>query len=585
MDERKRILELVKQGVITTDEALSLLENLAKQDDAYREEKEFESEEIDFEARFEKEIERKEEEIEQKEAEIERAEEELERMEAEIEKEEADLEERLKEISDEINHHSKLVDQENIKLQKLRIDLVEAEEELASKERDFEDQYVDEKEKLMAEIKELKREKELTSLVTELDQTDKIVHLEQAITDHQEKINSLNDQHKKEARERYGDLADRVKDLKQRIAEVSEDKNEHLRQVHALKMELWSEKAKRASGQFEMPKEWKSDTEKLINKAGSILSDTVDNVGHVVERLIGKGQSAVDNFEWKDLNINLSVPKIVEAEFNHSWLFEGTTATILDFTNSNGDLLFETSAGDQIEIDGHIKIYGTFKEATAEEALRNRMTIEETDDYFKFHIPNKRIHASLIVRLPERVYDYVSVTTLNGNIDFKSLHAKDVLIKSTNGEITMDELEATMLEVKGTNGDIILKRGSLVDLIASSVNGDFRGVGDFQSSDISLTNGTIRLTLNGESLTQLRANSFNGDVKIALPENISLDGYAKSSLGRVKSQLTDVDWSDTRKRQSSKAKFERHVEGKVPANIVAKTTTGNVLLKTADPHA
>lgn len=589
MDERKRILELVKQGVISTDEALSLLENLAKQDDAYREKKEFESEEIDFEARFEKEIERKEreieckeEEFEQKEAEIERAEEDLERMEAELEKEEADLEERLEEISDEITHYSKLIDQKNVTLQKLRIELNEAEIELANKEQDFEDRFAEEREELDIELSELKHERELASLVTELDQTDEIKRLDDTIAECQKKIDALNEQFQVEAEGAYGNIANRVEILKKEIEAVTEEKYDTLRRMHGLKMKLWSKKAKRVSDKFDIPEDWQSGTEKSFNKASDFFSETADNVSQIIGELVDKGRSVLDNFEWKDFNVNVSVPKIVEAEFNYSWSFEDVTATILDFKNSNGNLLFETTDSDQIEIDAHIKIYGTFGEETAEEALKNRMTVEMTEDYFKFHIPNKRIHASMIIRLPKKKYDYVSVTTLNGNIDFTSLKASDVMIKSTNGQITLYHLDATMLEVKVTNGNITLKYASLVDLIASSVNGNFRGIGQFKSSDISLTNGTIRLTLQGEDLIQLKANSFNGAIKIALPEEVSIDGYAQTSMGRIKSQLTDFNWTDTRKRHSHKAKFERLIDGKSPAKVVAQTTNGKIMLKTTD---
>lgn len=52
----------------------------------------------------------------------------------------------------------------------------------------------------------------------------------------------------------------------------------------------------------------------------------------------------------------------------------------------------------------------------------------------------------MIVRLPQRIYDYISVNTLNSDIDFKSIQTKDMFLKSTNGDINIEAIRGQCLK-------------------------------------------------------------------------------------------------------------------------------------------
>ncbi len=44
-----------------------------------------------------------------------------------------------------------------------------------------------------------------------------------------------------------------------------------------------------------------------------------------------KTKSTIEDIDWQDMKMDLSARK--KASFDHEWLFEDTTATILDFKN------------------------------------------------------------------------------------------------------------------------------------------------------------------------------------------------------------------------------------------------------------
>src|SRR5699024_3807648 len=141
--------------------------------------------------------------------------------------------------------------------------------------------------------------------------------------------------------------------------------------------------------------------------------------------------------------------------------------------------------------------------------------------------------------------------------------------------------EATMLEIKGTNGDITLKDATLRDLLVGTVNGDVRVVGNVQSSDLSTTNGDIRLTLSGSDLIRVAGGSVNGDVKISFPEDSGLEIEAKSTFGNVKSRLTNTNSSLNKEKKHKMHKIHRLGNGQI-CRVDVQTTTGNILFKDTD---
>jgi len=220
-------------------------------------------------------------------------------------------------------------------------------------------------------------------------------------------------------------------------------------------------------------------------------------------------------------------------------------------------------------------------EETSEKAFENRSKIESDEDKLTFHIPNKRVKAELTIHLPKQTYDYIAVNMLNGNLVVKEVDANDIYLKSTNGDFQLNKLEAVMVEVKGTNGEVLLNDANIKDLIINTIHGNIRIQGKVESSNATTTNGDIRTTLTGTQLTQTEVVSINGDVKVAIPDSIDIEVDAKTIFGEVKSRLTNVREEVRAGSSKMKKTFTRLKEG-TPMRIVAKSTTGDVLLKDTD---
>ncbi len=575
MGERERILELVREGVLSVDEALDLLENVANKESKETAEKEFTSEKPEKE-KTKSTAENVEPEMEEP---LFGEEEETEAAEENNDEDMKQFEDELEGLANELNQYSVEIDTLNAELTEVKTELTEVEEDLNERKETYNEDYEETKKELENEVINLQKEIELISAMEDVDSTEEVKSLNQELTQTLEELKALENEATTD--QEIKELEERAEKLREEVSELTAAKNNLLKEVHSIKMKQWTTKAKQMSENLDIPEEWRAGANKTINKASDIFGETSKTIGDVFRQTVRTTKDTLENIDWKDLDINLNFPREAKEKFEHEWLFEDTTATILDFKNANGDIQFKPSMNENIKINAKIKIYGNVDEASPLDAFEARSMIKIDEDKFTFHVPNKSVEANMIIYLPEREYDYIRSNTFNGDVAFYEINARDLYVKATNGDILLDDLDATMLEVKGTNGNITLKNIDLRDLLVNTVNGDIRIVGHVQSSDVSTTNGDIRFTLSGEELIRIAGGSVNGDVKISLPEKTGLEIEAKSTFGKVKSRLTNIDSSLGKERKGNTHTFRRIGTGDI-CRVNVQTTTGNVLLKDTD---
>ncbi|API88826.1 hypothetical protein BKP56_05790 [Marinilactibacillus sp. 15R] len=583
MQERERILELVKNGVISTQEGLDLLESLVKKEDRKQEKKDFaqpdsvqskvENESEEQESRFETETDQDETEDQVN------NDEEKAQIYSQLEKE-------LENLAAEINHYSVELDQVNEKLTNTKENLENKKAKLYELKEGSRLEKSEEMATIRADILNLEKEISLIQKIDELDNTAEVAELKSDLNDKITELEKVQAETDPDKEMKIKELEKEIKVLEEQAEGIQKEKMALMKKLHAVKMKQWTTKAKQVSERLEIPENWKDEATETISKAGKQIEASGKELGKLIRESVstsmksdtaqsvkGSINSAFENFDWKD--INMRVPKLASTTFEHEWTFEETTASILDFKLANGQLKIVSSDNDTIKVSAKVKLYGKINEETPLKAFEERSQIEIDDDKFVFHVPNKRIEAVITMSLPKRIYDYTAIKLLNGDVLFNEFAGKDVFVKSTNGDMTFKNTEAVMLEIKGTNGDIQVKNSDIRDFLVSTVNGNIAYKGAPLSSDVSTTNGDIKLTLSSKEMTRIKASSVNGDVKIAIPLEIDVEGEAKTVFGKVKSRLNEID---VQSQKDTKLNFRRIRQGQV-LQLTAQTTSGNVLLK------
>lgn len=532
MKERERVLELVKKGILTSEEALILLENMATEKDEKQIEKA--AEKVDTQnigtTNKEDQVADLMDALEKGESEGPTVDSFEENTQDSAEKDRENLERILDELATKANRASAELDEVNAEIAGIKEEIKEVAEEIGT---------LDTKEELDA--------------LTEDEQVQR------------------------------KDLHVLLAQLEEKLATQSTEKTALEEELKNIRKEQWkgqwNDTKEKVSSQFS--EEWKDQATDTFNQVGGKVAEVGGQVGEFLKKTFNSFSDTMnDNVEWKD--IKMKVPGVATTKFEHEFNYPNPQASLIDVKVANGTVVFKTWDQEDVKVEAKIKLYGKMAGDSPMEAFLERSDIDVDDETISFQVPNKRVKADLTFYLPKRTYDHVSVKLLNGNVLVEELTAKDVYTKSTNGTITFKKINATMLEIEGVNGEIKVLEGTILDNIIETVNGDVSISAAPESLSVSLINGDIRITAKEKTLRRVEASSANGNIKLALPNDLGVEGQVKTNLGSINSRLTDIEVVREKKDRGNQQLHFRRVLEESMAQINASTTTGSIFLKDTD---
>lgn len=532
MKERERVLELVKKGILTSEEALILLENMATEKD-------------------EKQIEKAAEKVDTQNIGTTNKEDQV-----------ADLMDALEKGESEGPTVDSFEENKQDSAEKDRENLERILDELATKAN-----------RASAELDEVNAE--IAGIKEEI----KEVAEEIGTLDTKEELDALTEDEQVQRKDLHVLLAQ----LEEKLATQSTEKTALEEELKNIRKEQWkgqwNDTKEKVSSQFS--EEWKDQATDTFNQVGGKVAEVGGQVGEFLKKTFNSFSDTMnDNVEWKD--IKMKVPGVATTKFEHEFNYPNPQASLIDVKVANGTVVFKTWDQEDVKVEAKIKLYGKMAGDSPMEAFLERSDIDVDDETISFQVPNKRVKADLTFYLPKRTYDHVSVKLLNGNVLVEELTAKDVYTKSTNGTITFKKIDATMLEIEGVNGEIKVLEGTILDNIIETVNGDVSISAAPESLSVSLINGDIRITTKEKTLRRVEASSANGNIKLALPNDLGVEGQVKTNLGSINSRLTDIEVVREKKDRGNQQLHFRRVLEESMAQINASTTTGSIFLKDTD---
>lgn len=528
MNERERILDLVKKGVISSEEGLVLLENLAKKNSQSQstmgdhEQPETDSNTTQAEDQTKSE-----------------------QKATSSQKQSADTQKKQAAHTD---HESKQDDQKSEARQALDAKLSQLKAELA----DTNEKLNDTQQKIQAVQKQIDFDQE---------------HI--TVFDAMEDLDDLTDEKRKERNEAKA----RVVELQQTIENLELAKDELVASQDRLTHELNRVNRQRLKENIRLD-EFVDNTSAAFNDLGEKVSDWSNQVGSFMK---DTAKSVMDNIDWNDVTVK--VPGLTSTSFQHDFVYPRNQATILDLKNANGAVSVQTWDQPDVKIAAKIKIYGKLTEDEQLKAFTDRSRIDVNDDHLIFQVPNKRVCADLAVYLPKRTYDHISLKLLNGSLHLADLKGKDIYLKTTNGKVTLEHVDATMVEIEDVNGTISLTDSQLHEALFSTVNGSVRVHGEVEAAKLSTINGSVKATLTNPDLHRLTASSVHGNVKVALPQEVALAGTAASTFGQIHTRCHDLDVERRESKTGSSLRLNRDKADQEAATLALTTTTGSIYLK------
>lgn len=504
MNEKDRILNLVQKGIITMDEALTLLEASENKKDHHSDStyKTIVDEKKDGNQQMEK----------------------------------SELDDQIEGFADKLitsgksfsNKISKYV-QEKMK-----------QSDKHAKEVDFSDQY----------LKDQEQEQQRFFEKNNIPESVKKVMLEDLTEEYDEKNQVLQVLSEQEmiAKQRLRELEifQEMDDLTDEMRGQQDELKENLkyidRQIQEVKNQLDKIEEKRLSiRNASSPR----SSETLQSKAGEITKSTLDFTDEAIkgsqklsQDISSQVKGLMKNFKMKDVNLSFEVPWVKTQTMNHVFEFDGTNIHDLDIKVINGSLNIVSHDKDDIQIESELRFHGNFDDFSVK-TFENLSTISQEEGRLVFHVTSPRLSIDATVYLPAKTFEEIKVHLTNGDLTLQDITVSTLNVHNKNGDIKLNHLIADTTELSNMKGDLECVDIGFQDILAKNISGDIQIKGNMTNANLETVSGDILITKKNNESSKLQAKAMNGDIKLSQPDSMSLMIDAQSSSGQIYQRLSE----------------------------------------------
>lgn len=549
MNEKDRIIELVRQNVISLEEALVLLEAVAKSEDKEDPQVALKSKSIRH--------------ISQKDAH---------KKSDQIDKFVDTILETGSQVTQKVSDYVKqsLADRDNSKHRNFYADEFKADQ--TAEEARWQEANSDHLENVeTVEIDQQERDQEIARISKEIEE---------------KKEKQLINQQRLRELEIFAELDDLTEEMQSQQTSLLTEKESlqaDLEDLSATLADLYQEKAQAMNTERQVFSE--ENKEYLKNKADDIsrftaqLADDAIRGGKQVTQGLGQQfKEIMKNFDRKDINLSFEVPWIKTQEIQHSFEFAGEAIKNIHFKLNNGSLKVEKSSSDKIMVAGDLRFHGNFDRYDADEFAK-LSTIDAHGDSLIFQVNSPRLSADLTLSLPDQVYEKLQISLLNGEGQMEDIQAEEIDFQDKNGNLLLKRLKAPFVNVMNLNGDILLEEMASQDIVAKTLSGDIRIKGSIENLNASTSAGDIYISKRDKQASHIQANTTSGDIKISQPADLNLQIKAASTTGNIYRRLSGIDTFEN-SESSAKTEFQRQIENQEHVvTIDAKVVSGDIFLK------
>lgn len=521
MNEKERIIELVKQNVISMEEALDLLEAASKnettskvtEEDTTTESTEATNEEVEFN----------------------------------------------KTIDDVINQGKKLaknlgqyINKETEKAEKHHEKVQETTQEPVNMER-------------IVEI-----DREIQALNEEFDKRNEaLIICNQRLREVEifEELDDLTPEmvtQKSSLQDKKLQIEDKLNDIQTKINTLNEEK-----------VSLgWTEQSHKS----EFKDFFNSSSEKITEAASHIGKEASREGKKWGSFITEQSKSLLENFNLKDVNVSFQVPWVKTATEDYTFTYPAEDVEELEIDLYNGSVDVVTYDGEDIVVEANVRFYGKHSEVS-EEAFKAANMIEVINQRLVMNINSAKYSMDGLIKVPKGDFKRLQMNLLNGDINLSNLNIEETTVKNKNGDVSLKDVSSQEASFDLLNGDITIIDSPIETIVINDLNGDVKINGYIQNVSAETLNSDFFLTKKDLTDANIKVKTVSGDVKLSLPKSLNLTLDSKTTNGEIKNRLSNLESIDE-SESKSKARYHRIVSGEVANAVVTiGTTSGDIYLK------
>lgn len=397
--------------------------------------------------------------------------------------------------------------------------------------------------------------------------------IEAQISTIKEELTTLRDQHtitKQRLRELeiFSELDDLTSEMLDQQSSLTTDNIKETARLDELAATLRKLQDRRTRIQAERMRQLGKDSKEFIKNRANDLGRTTQKIAEEAVRQGSRYSKVVKdsvmelakNFDMKDISIG--VPWIKLNELNHTFELPGADVEDIAIKVTNGSVDVEVIDGDSIIIEAELRFHGNFDAYTAE-AFAALSKIESKEHTFRFTVTHPKLSIDAVVKVPKKYYHAVKVDLYNGDSLIRGIQVQDFIVSNKNGELSLEDIQADRITVTNFSGDFHFNQGEqaaekvMEALKVDLYNGDadFTGV---KAKSVAINDKSGEISLQVFEADTIAVTNFAGDM---LFEQIQAkDIVAKTYSGDIR------------------------IEGPV-ANFTGETTSGDIYVTKRDGQA
>lgn len=295
--------------------------------------------------------------------------------------------------------------------------------------------------------------------------------------------------------------------------------------------------------------------------------------GSTKNRFLDFVEDTIKKIKNADFDFNFGQSFDVSHIFQH----QGVTFSKLEMDIANGRLDVQSWQEDDVRIECKAKVYQVESQDEARKRFMDNKQFQIDDESLSFSIPSKKIKTDIILYVPTKIYEQISLRLFNGPISVEKLQVDELKVKTANGKIQMDEVKGKEFEIDSSNGSINVEKSECDRLEVDSINGAIRLSGDFGKINTQVVNGNIHCDWKEGQGYKGAFKSTTGSIDLTLPQNVHIDGHLKTSLGSIQCDIPNFTMKEEKKEVVKKElRFDVNESHLNTLQLEADTKTGSV---------
>ncbi|WP_186580883.1 DUF4097 family beta strand repeat-containing protein [Aquibacillus kalidii] len=295
--------------------------------------------------------------------------------------------------------------------------------------------------------------------------------------------------------------------------------------------------------------------------------------GTTAKKLLGFIEEAFSKIKNVDLDFNFGT----HTKVSHIFQSQQPEIEKVDVDISNGNLQIVPWDERDVRIECEAKVYQESKLDEARKRFLSDVEFHLDNGILRFYIPSKQLKTDVVIRIPELLYDKVTIKLFNGSIDVENLQVKQFRSKTTNGAITLQGISGETYMVETANGSIKVEQAVLKELEAETINGSIHLNGEFDHVDAQAVSGSIHTMWNGIEAKSGFFKTTTGSIRLHLPQRLKVDGKLATNIGSIHCNFSDYKVIEKKSEMMRNLlHFEANSEIEQLLHLEAETKTGSI---------